>query len=235
MEGWRRLWWIHQLIDGFVSLPIGLDTAAVLDHLKDNSSSSGSDLSGVDEEIFINGLTSLNISRLAADEIIDLFHYLDTRSTGHVGFETMIHLLAPPSNLLNGVIEKVQHRFKELNDQQGLVPLMAFEHFDEEKSRKLTRLKFKEVLVDLGFVLVDEPAIGMDSKRDCHERGEQQGGGGRGGYAMEEEDDGLGGRTLRQSSDWTWDGHGRKNSAASRTSELRKRRAEFERRIKVGR
>lgn len=198
----------------------GLDTTAMLDHLKDVR---GGDLTGVDEETFRNGLSSLNVG-LAPEEIVDLFHYLDTRSTAHVGFETMVNLLAPPSNLMNGVIEKVQHRFKELN-AHGQVPLVGFEHLDEDKTRKLTRLQFKEMLVDLGFVLVDEPLIPM-GKKGVVGKGHEEPGRRIEDEAYEAE--------LRQNSDWSWEGHGRSNTAASRTTELRKRRAEFERRIKVG-
>jgi Ca2+-binding EF-hand superfamily protein len=194
----------------------GLGVASMLDHLNGGGKSAG-----VDEEAFRQGLESLNAG-LEPDELTDLFRYLDARKAGQVSFEAVVRFLSPPSSLMAGVVEKVQARLAELSGQ-GLLPLPAFEALDQERSGRLTRLQFKEVLVDLGFVLVDDPMVAPSAREP----------GGRDGEAGLEDELGLHGGEMRQSRDWTWDGSGAKGGR-SKTSDLRKKRADFERRIKVG-
>jgi Ca2+-binding EF-hand superfamily protein len=189
----------------------GLEPRAVLDHL-----STGGELSGVSRDAFVAGLEALNMG-LAPDEMVDLFKYLDAKGLGQVGFDTIVGFLAPPSNLMEGILEKVRHRFEEWTGK-GLVPMGAFEQVDEDKTGKLTRLQFKEVLVDLGFVLVDEPPA--------------SGAGGRGASRGGDVEDEHGhGDEMRPTKDSDWEGARR--GSVSKAEELRRRRGEFERRIKA--
>lgn len=175
------------------------------------------------------GLLPLNTG-LAPDELADLFAYLDTRQTGHVSLDTMVQVLAPPSNTLAGAAEKVQARLKALSSQ-GVLPLPAFEHVDEDKTGRVTRMQFKEALVDLGFVLVDEPLVAPGGKDDAAAKKKRLGG--AGGYVEEEEE---AGGVLRPSKDWVWDGGALdKGGAKGRSATLQQKRDEFEKRMQVGR
>lgn len=176
----------------------------------------------------LQGLHPLNTG-LAPDELADLFAYLDTTNTGHVSLDTMVHFLAPPSNTLQGVMVKVQTRFKDLASR-GILPLPAFQHADEDGTGRVTRMQFKEALVDLGFVLVDEPALapsagGPGAKAD---KGRQ------GPSGVEEEEGGV----MQPSREWQWEGGAGTAAAAAkggkgRAATLQQKREEFEKRIKV--
>lgn len=94
-----------------------------------------------------------------------------------------------------------------------MAPTQAFERFDDTGSRRVTRLQFKEALVDMGFVLVDDPLISLPLVDKAKKP------------SQEVEQEILGDDSEMQPS---------KCNVLGDEEQLRKRK-EFEKRIKVGR
>jgi len=198
-----------------------------LDHLspKDSNGSSNKDViaTGIDEQAFMEGISVLAISGLTPGQISDLFCYLDRRNMGVVSLDRVVEWLRPPSTTMLGVVEKMGVRARELA-QKGLTTARAFEAADEELTGRLTRLQFKEALVDLGFVLVDEPLIPGMRGGTCI-RSTTIGG-------LEEDEKGEG--DVLTVSEGVWDMEERRRGKTHRAAELKAKRDLFERRLQVG-
>lgn len=104
------------------------------------------------------------------------------------------------------------HDSLPLQWNRGISPTQAFEHFDDVGSRRVTRLQFKEALVEMGFVLVDDPLISLPIVDNVKKP------------KKEVEHDILGDESEMQPS---------KRKVLEEEEQFRKRK-EFEKRIKVG-